>query len=375
MSKMYESFKGVVQDKLQRGKNNLIPMAQIKHAQASSLNDEIDELEKLVVQKLSVLKTAVNHGEQTVDKETHDAEEVIQTLRENVAKLSGDLKETEDLARKKESDSQSMKNSLSETIHGLQNDLKKKEEALEIRAKETNDLRFEVESQRKRLVELESAIEQAKTEAVKGLERTEQLTESSKAQIAALESQLRRTEEIVREKDSIVRRLEHELSVKMGEFDSQVTNKEKLLATRDAEIEELKSQLQVLTRGVKDMSSFFRNAEALANVGTQQSTIPPIDQPETEEKKPVSIKDPNLTSSASSAEETVSPEVFNRMTDRLTLIIGPLAPMIIRDHVAALGESMEQFPKSRVAELLELLSKEIANEKMRIAFCEPFKQL
>jgi hypothetical protein len=50
------------------------------------------------------------------------------------------------------------------------------------------------------------------------------------------------------------------------------------------------------------------------------------------------------------------------------MIIGPGAPMIVREHVASLGESMEKFPKRRLAELLEILSKEIVNEPLRIGF-------
>jgi hypothetical protein len=42
--------------------------------------------------------------------------------------------------------------------------------------------------------------------------------------------------------------------------------------------------------------------------------------------------------------------------------------MIVREHVTSLGESMEKFPKQRLAELLEILSKEIVNEPLRIGF-------
>src|SRR5262249_34860433 len=96
-----------------------------------------------------------------------------------------------------------------------------------------------------------------------------------------------------------------------------------------------------------------------------------LETPTTMEPETASIAE--AAPSADAGEETVGLEIFKRITDRLTLIIGPLAPMIIRDHVTALGESKEKFPKRRVPELVELLSKEIPNEKMKIAFCEPFK--
>jgi hypothetical protein len=64
----------------------------------------------------------------------------------------------------------------------------------------------------------------------------------------------------------------------------------------------------------------------------------------------------------------VSPDFFNLMTQELAVVIGHRAPIIVREHVAALGESMEKFPQSRLAELLEMLSKEIVNEPLRIGF-------
>jgi hypothetical protein len=63
MSKVYESLRDVVHETLQRSKNNPIPFARVKHNDASSLNDEIADLEKIIVQKMSGLKTAVKHGE------------------------------------------------------------------------------------------------------------------------------------------------------------------------------------------------------------------------------------------------------------------------------------------------------------------------
>ncbi len=374
MSKVYESFIGVVQDKLHRG-NNSTSVAQVKNVQPSGLDEEIDELENMLVQKLTVLKTAVNQGEQTVLRETRDAEEVIQTLKERVTTLSNKLKETEHLALNKESESQSMKSNLTDTAHRLQDELKQKEEALESRVKEVNDLKSERESQRKQVTELESAIEQEKTQASKELERTQQVAESTTAEIAELENLLARTEKIAQEKDSMVKTMQRELALKIETFENQIKERDKLLAARDAELEDLKTQLQVLTRGVKDMSSFFSQAETLAAVGLQENNNHHADPETGDETKFASIGEPQPVPPLDSSEETVTFEIFNRMTDRLTLIIGPLAPMIIRDHVTALGETKETFPKRRVPELLELLSKEIANEKMKIAFCEPFKRL
>jgi hypothetical protein len=58
------------------------------------------------------------------------------------------------------------------------------------------------------------------------------------------------------------------------------------------------------------------------------------------------------------------------MTVALTHVLGPGASVIVRGHVAALGESMERFPKARVAELVEIVSQEIADKNLKIGFRE-----
>jgi len=51
-------------------------------------------------------------------------------------------------------------------------------------------------------------------------------------------------------------------------------------------------------------------------------------------------------------------------------VLGPKASTVVRDHVAALGESMERFPKARVKELIEIVSQEIPDDNLKIGFRE-----
>ena len=60
----------------------------------------------------------------------------------------------------------------------------------------------------------------------------------------------------------------------------------------------------------------------------------------------------------------VSKEFLNRLTENLTKAIGPIAPMVVRDHIAILGESESAFPKNRVDELLKLIQREIDELKL-----------
>jgi chromosome segregation ATPase len=366
MGKVYESLKEVV--KLQRSKNDPVLLPGVKHTHASSLDVEIGELE----QKISGLKVAVKHHEEVIRKET---QQVIQTLSEDFAMMETKFKDAEETVRSKESLSQKMEESLTAKIHGLQNELNTEKETLQSRDNDINDLKSNVHVLMKQVTELEIAIKQAKADAAAEANRTEQITESSNTKIAALEAQIWDIKEVVRGKESTIEGLEQNLAAKILDFETQLRNREKLLAGRDTEINDLKSKLQVLTGKLKKMSSFLKQAEALATVEEQDSSTLTASEPlnGVEEKplgSPFEVEVPAVTSSEQTnvAQKTVSPDFFDLMSQELTSIIGRQAAMIVRKHVAALGESMEKFPKSRLAELLELLSKEIVNEPLRIGF-------
>ena len=127
MSRVYDSLK-VVAHTLQRGKGNIVPLVRVKGA--LSLNDEMEELERILADRLGRLKAAVKEGEAVVADETQHAKQLIVSLRVNNAALEAKLTETED--------------SLTAKIHDLQNDVKKKEEALESRGNEVNDLKSKI---------------------------------------------------------------------------------------------------------------------------------------------------------------------------------------------------------------------------------------
>jgi hypothetical protein len=275
MSKVYESLKGVMQETLQQSNVNSNPLARVKGTNALTLNNEMEELERVVVDSIARWKTAVTEGEAVVAGETQHAEQVIRTLTANTT---------------------------------------------------------------------------------------------------VLEDKLRQTEEIVRGKDLTIKVLEQELTGKIQDLESQVRSKETLLVDRDKQIDDLNSQLQVLTKGIKAMSSIFRQAEALATLETQDiGTVLQYGQANNEQENTNTsqIEGPQVMSNkADTPQETLSPDFFDRVTDQLTQVIGPMASMILRDHVKALGESMEKFPKTRVTELLKTLSEEMEDQNVKNSFCE-----
>ena len=363
MVKFYDSLK----ETFQRSKATSMAIARLKGSNALTLSDEMEELEKLVVDRLGRLKAAVKEGEAVVAGEVQHAEQVAESLKANIAVLDAQLKETEATVRKKDLASQKMEATLTAKIHDLQSEMKKKEKILESRDNEVNDLKSKIDVLVMRVTELELAIQQAKAEAASEAERVTRVTEGFRARIAALEAQLSQTEERVRGKELTIKELEQNLSAKIQDLENQLRNKEKLLTSRYRRVNDLESQLKFLTGGIKEMSSFFRQTEGLADSEMQD----PGGQLKTEQEKPGTsqFKGAGFTSDTTpAAQETLSPDFFDRMTHELIQAIGPFASMILRDDVKALGESIETFPKARLTELVDMISKEILNEDMKIGF-------
>jgi uncharacterized phage infection (PIP) family protein YhgE len=303
MSKMYESLEGLMQKTLQRGK---IPaaIARVKSSTASSLDDEVEKLQKMVVERLGGLKAAVKAGEAVVAGEAKRTEQLLESLKANISILEAGIKEKEETLRRNEAATQSMEKSLTDKV-------------------------------------------------------------------ATLEKQLRDTEKIVREKEATVQTLEQTLTAKIQTLESQLRESERLLASREAQVNDLTSQLQSLTRGIKEMSSFFKQAEALATVQTPGAVVVPIssaDPSKSGKKKPAVSQLTGM--SAVSVQETMPSSFFDNLTRELTEVLGPMASVVVRDRVAALGESMEKFPKARVSELLETVGQEILDDSLKASFRE-----
>src|SRR5438093_3552956 len=239
MSKVYESLKRT----LQRSKTNSITPARVKDNDASSLDNEMEQLEKIVMDRVGRLRAAIKKNETIIASENQHAEQIIKSLKTEIAAQEAQL----NAAREKELASQKMEQTLTVKIRDLQSDVKKKKEALESRAKEINDLKSKIDVLAKQITQLETAIQQAKAETGSEAKRVQQLAENSSAKIATLEAELRDREEIVRAKESTLKGLEQNLTAKIQDLESQVKNKEKLLADQDRRVNDLNSQLETLT--------------------------------------------------------------------------------------------------------------------------------
>ena len=69
------------------------------------------------------------------------------------------------------------------------------------------------------------------------------------------------------------------------------------------------------------------------------------------------------------ADNAVVPlEFFTKMSQSLTDAMGPMAPLVLREQIAKLGESAEQFAITRLPELVEAIKREILSEDFQRQF-------
>jgi uncharacterized protein YbcI len=251
-----------------------------------------------------------------------------------------------------------MEESLGTETRDLQSVVKKKEEALESRDSEVNDLKSKRDVLVGQVTHLELAIQQAKGEAASEAQHAEQVIESLKLKIATLEAQLTQTEQIVGGTDKTIKGLDQD---------------------RVRRVIDLNAELAPQTNRMKEMSSFLRKAEALTGIHAQDiGTVVAGEQLKTGEEKPAIsyFQAAGVTSTVTdAARKTVSRDAFDRMIAEFsehTNMIGSIASLIVRDHVRALGESIEKFPQTRLTELLDSLSGEISDDKLKADFRERF---
>ena len=72
-----------------------------------------------------------------------------------------------------------------------------------------------------------------------------------------------------------------------------------------------------------------------------------------------------LSSTSRPAGELVPQNLLNRLTSILTDVMGPMAPLVLRDQIESLGESRESFPEAKLDELIALVSREISDSQLR----------
>jgi hypothetical protein len=98
---------------------------------------------------------------------------------------------------------------------------------------------------------------------------------------------------------------------------------------------------------------------------TLPATTQPVPEPATSMKNEARAES-LITGTTAAA--SVPSEFLDSMIEKLTEFIGPMASVIARDQIAELGESAAAFPKVRLEQLIELVSREISDNRLKVSF-------
>ena len=297
-------------------------------------------MENLSIQRVRGLNPGVVQGDEAPTKQIEDAEQAAQTLRDKITALQAKLEEAEGTIRKQDSE---LKN-LTANVDVLVGQIQK----------------------------LTQSTKPPQPESVTKTGDAEQLTESPNAKIANLEARITEIQQTLLHRESAIEALGKSLSVKILDLDTQLKNKEKLLLDRDKKVNDLESELKTVISRMKEISSSLKQAEALASIEQELGAVA-ADQSNGDKETLSSARFNGPNDASPATDRTSVPAVlFDRMGHELTSIMGPLAPAIVHYDVVALGESIETFPRQRLAELLEKVTNEIADEALKRTFRERF---
>ncbi len=355
--KMEENLSAEIRD-LQSSVKKKEEALETRESEINVLKSKID----VMTMQVSHLDSAIEHAKADAASEAQRAEQVNDGLKTNIAALEARLRETEETIRQKDVASQKLEENLSVEIRDLQSAVKKKEEALETRESEVTDLKSKLDAMIDQVTHLQLANGHAKEVASSKAQHAEQVIDGLKMKIATLQAQLSQTEQIVGGLVENSRILAAESPIK--ELD-----------------QERNSQAIVLNTRLEPHRNGLNHSEAQALIDAQAEAIGTSverEQSKTGEVKSSAVQFqaaavmPTVTEAAA---QTVSPYAFDRMIaefSELSNVMGSIASLIIRDHVRAFGESMEEFPQARFPELVESLSKTISDDKLKADFCQRF---
>jgi hypothetical protein len=72
--------------------------------------------------------------------------------------------------------------------------------------------------------------------------------------------------------------------------------------------------------------------------------------------------------------DAVPAALLDRIKSLLTEVMGPMAPLVLRDQIEGLGESLDSFPEAKLDELITLIGREISDGNSRNRFEESVLQ-
>ena len=158
MSAIYNFVKVKMQDTLRQRKNNSMQLVQVKHSTSSNLRHEIENLGRLVTQRLGKVKAAMQAGEAIVIQESRQAEQLATNLKTDIAMLRANLKEAEEAFARKDLARQKIEESLNAKIKSFQEEIAKKAALLATRENEITGYKAKIEDNANKISELKLKI-------------------------------------------------------------------------------------------------------------------------------------------------------------------------------------------------------------------------
>ncbi len=220
-------------------------------------------------------------------------------------------------------------------------------------------------------------------------QHAEQFIESLRTKISELEAKLREKEDTVRRKDSASKKIEENFTGKIHDLQSEVKKKEKSLENQGNEVRNLASKMDAQVKQVTQLNQAIQQAKAEA---ASQAKRPEL-LAETSRARIIALEDQlknteqilrgkdsiikkleqDLTAKIQDLESQVTNKEKlladrDRQVSDLKSQLKVLTDGIKQTSVAALGESMEKFPKTRVTELINIVSNEISDDNVKISF-------
>ena len=380
----------------------------------SEVND-LTSKRNVLSEQVTQLELAIQQAKGEAANQAQQAEQVTESLKATIIGLEARLKETEDTLHRKDTAGQNLEETLKTEIRDLQSLVKKKDEALEGRDSELTNLKSKRDGLAEQLTQLELAIQQAKVDAANQAQQAEQAIEGLKVTISGLEAKLRETEEGLHSKDLAGQKLAEALNTEIRDLQSRMMKKDEASESRDSEVNDLKSTRDGLAEQITQSELAIQQAKGEAASQAQHAAkvieglkikIATLEaqrrQPEqmvggidwsikglldqdgdrqvTDINAELDLQTGTMKKAAGvtsviekPARKTVSQDAFNRLIadfSELANVMKSIASLIVRDHVRALGESMEDFPQRRLTELLKSLSEQIADDKLKAKFRE-----
>lgn len=397
--------------------------------------DDLKSQTALLQKQVSDLEAAIQQTKDAAAGEAHRAGQVIEELRGHISALESKLREAEDNAARKAAESQKLEERLEAELRELQNTVQQRDEALRGRDSHIEALQSKGDALAGQVSQLEAVVRETKDAAAREAQRAGQVILDLGAKAARLEAQLKTADESAQRKDAERQKMEESLAVEIGDLQTAVRQKEEALENRDSEISSLRCQTDVLAKQIADLESALKQAQETAEsesehtrqviqdlrveIATLQAQVRQKEH-ELAELRSIQAADriqaqpviglggeardltngrkeappfsaeagasarsqvQNLRtedvapSVAGAARSTLSQDDFIRLATEFSEcanVIRSMASLILRHHVKSLGESIESFPRTRLPELLESLSREILDEKLKAGFLKRF---